>query len=356
MHKRRWLIAMAVGAAPAGILALTAANAGPDRDYGELMLEEGFPASPGGTLTIDIQDGDVELLAGQADRVEVKIYLKARRMERARERFEEMDFHARAVSDGVLIESRARRGWSWGLEDIGGFNVTVLVEIPERYNLDIATSDGDVRVERLIGAATLKTSDGDVRVERLEGPLFVRTSDGDVRIQEVAGKTTVATSDGDIDIRSVSGPEASFRTSDGDIEVDALMADAIELHTSDGHIRVRRIEGRDISVRTSDGDLALESVSGSLRAATGDGSITVGIDRLDAMELETGGGDIEITGASRLAADVNLRGERVRLPRTVELDGRGDEKSVRARLNGGGPTLRAVARDGEVVLRLRDAG
>jgi hypothetical protein len=325
-------------------------------DYGELMLEESFPVSTGGTLAVDIPDGNVELLSGQADRVEVKIYLRSRRMERARERYEEMDFRARAVSDGVLIEGKSRRGWVWGWENTGGFRITVLVSLPERYNVDVETSDGDVLIERLIGKATLKTSDGDVKVDKLEGPLNVKTADGDVRILDVTGETDVVTSDGNIVIRTASGPEAFFKTSDGDITADVITADAIDLHTSDGNIRVDRIEGREISARTGDGDVDLEGVAGSLRAVTGDGNILVGIVRLDAVDLQTGGGDIEITSDGRLGADVRLRGERVRVPHAAELDGRVDRHHVEGRLNGGGPTLRATARDGDVVLRLRDAG
>jgi len=355
MAPRRSLIPFATALVLGGAPVLLPALADPDRDYGESMLEQSFPVTAGGTLTVDIPDGNVELLAGQADRVEVKIYLKSHHMERARERYEDMDFRAGAVSDGVQVEGHSRRGWSWNWSDMGGFQITLLVTLPERYNVDIVTSDGDVHVERLIGEATLKTSDGDVKVDKLEGPLVVHTSDGDVRILDVVGETSVVTSDGEIDVRNASGPEALFRTSDGDISVDALTAETIELHTSDGSIRVGRIEGRDMIARTSDGDLDMESVSGSLEAATGDGSITVGIERLDSLDLETGGGDIEITGNARLAADVRLRGESVRIPRAVELDGRVDHKSVNGRLNGGGPTLRATARDGDVVLRLRDA-
>jgi DUF4097 and DUF4098 domain-containing protein YvlB len=277
-------------------------------------------------------------------------------MERAIERYEEMDFRAQAVSDGVLIEADPLRGWSWSWSDLGGFHVTVLVRLPERYNADIESSDGDIRIERLAGDATLRTSDGDVRVEQLTGHLRLRTSDGDVRLGEITGEAEVQTSDGDIVLHAVRGPEAYLKTSDGDITFDEIAAEMVELRTSDGEIRGGSLESQDIEIHTSDGGIDLEGVAGALRATTSDGDVVIGISRLEATYVQSGDGDIEIALGAGQGADIDLRGARVRLPSRSELDGRLGRKSAHGRLNGGGPELRAVARDGTVQLRTRDSG
>ncbi len=326
------------------------------KDYGEVMHEESFPAPASGTVRIDIADGDVELLEGMADRIDVTFYLKARRMERARERYEDMDLRASAESDGVLITSDEGHHWFSGLRDLGGFQVTVLVRLPGQYNVDVETSDGDVHLERLVGKAELVTSDGDVKVDRLEGPLNVETSDGDVSLLEIIGAVDVVTSDGDISVRDARGPAALFKTSDGDIEAETISAEEIDLHTSDGDVHANHLEGRDILVHTSDGDIDLASVSGALQAVTGDGDIFIGITRLDETRIEAGGGDIEITADSRIAADIELRGESVRLGRAADLDGQVSRRRAEGTLNGGGPRLVAFTGDGAVSLRLRGEG
>jgi hypothetical protein len=256
------LSAAALVLAGALCVAGPAEAAGQD-DLGDVMLTESFPAPAGGTVTVSIADGNVELLTGTGDRVDVTIHLKSRRMDRARERYEEMDFRAHAESDGVVITSDEHTQWFSGWNDTGGFQVTVVVRLPERYD--------------------------------------------------------------------------------------------VEVETSDGAVRASRIEGGEIVVHTSDGDIDLGDASGSVRAETSDGDIFVRIVRLEDTRIETDSGDIEITADPQLAAEVELRGDSVRLARAADLDGRVTRRHASGTLNGGGPRLAAYAGDGEVSLHLRDA-
>ncbi len=336
--------------------ALLIAPTGADGPYGELMIAESFAVSGGQLLTVDIPDGDVEVLAADGDQVDVKIYLKSRKMDRARERFEDMDFRVEQESDGVLIEAESHRRWTWGWGDRGGFHITVIVEAPRTFDAEIRTSDGDVRIEHLIGLVNLKTSDGDVRVDRLEGRLRLQTSDGDVRLREIDGKTEVETSDGDILAQSIRGEEIYFKTSDGDITFDELEAEEIEMRTSDGSIQGGGLRGRESFIHTSDGDVDLEGVGGALRAATSDGDVMVEIAELGETYIRSSGGDIRVYLPEGAGADLDLRGDRVRIPRTFSLDGRVDRREIDGRVNGGGPSLEVVAQDGEVSLRTRDEG
>jgi len=92
-----------------------------------------------------------------------------------------------------------------------------------------------------------------------------------------------------------------------------------------------------------------------VRAETSDGDIVLRIARLEDTRIETDSGDIEITADSQLAAEVELRGDNVRLARAMDLDGRVTRRHASGALNGGGPRLAAYAGDGEVSLELRDA-
>ncbi len=262
---------------------------------GERMIFEGYDVSPGGLLSVDVPDADIELREYSGSRVVVEVYLQARHMEWAQGRFEEMNFAIDHEKGGVSVRAD-QVGGSWGEWRRGGFSVTVVVKLPRTFNVDARTEDGDVTLQRLEGAATLITEDGDIYVNSIEGPV-------------------------------------------------------IELRTSDGDVTARHLAAGRIEVHSSDGDIRLEGVDGALEAKTHDGDIVVDIERFDRTDLRTGDGDIVVNASESLGADLKLRGEDVSLSRSADFDGSRREGRIEGRLNGGGPELSASTGDGDVTIR-----
>ena len=198
----------------------------------------------------------------------------------------------------------------------GGYDITVRVQLPEEFDLDLDTGDGNIRVDRLQGRARLETSDGD------------------------------------IEIRSIVGERVDIDTSDGDVDVMAVQSPDLHIETSDGSIRVRQLDGGEAALRTSDGDIEVEESSGALSATTSDGDIHVRLARFGATSLRSGDGDIHIDAPDDLKADIDLRGERLTLHGTSSINLQGQLSKTRARgaLNGGGPRLSAMTTDGRIVL------
>jgi hypothetical protein len=284
----------------------------------ELMQQDTFDVGPGGDLRVDVYDADVEVLTGGGGGTQVDVYLRSNDMEWARGVYAELGMTARAESGAVVVETTNKPSRSWWGSGNRWFSVIVVAQIPEDFNIDIATGDGDVSVDDLRGEVKIHTSDGDISVARLDGPaIMLETSDGDIAATSLtAGDIDIKTSDGDIDIGSLSGP-VSARTSDGDIDVVLTGGDEASFSTSDGDVRIEMRQSGALGIRTGDGD-------------------------------------IDIVVPESLAADVDLDGEDIELLGGLAIEGRVRDGRAEGRINGGGPLIKAETGDGEIRLVTRN--
>ena len=140
-----------------------------------------------------------------------------------------------------------------------------------------------------------------------------RTADGDVTIQRVAGRLIAVTEDGDVRLDGIKGKAASIRSSDGDIVVRDADVASVSLETEDGDIKTEGIRSQRLRLRTEDGDIA-------------------------------------ILLAKDKGADVNLRGEEVKVDGRVTFEGVRDEGRLSGRINGGGTEVDAQTEDGSIRL------
>lgn len=135
------------------------------------------------------------------------------------------------------------------------------------YDLDggdlrVTATSGDVTIQRLRQAISIRTTSGDVDGEDLTGPVTVRATSGDVTLDRVAGRVAVETSTGDASVDGTVG-NALVSTSSGDATVRA-QGDSIMVDTSSGD--------QDITVLGSPQWLSLKSASGGIELALPKGS------------------------------------------------------------------------------------
>jgi DUF4097 and DUF4098 domain-containing protein YvlB len=212
-------------------LFLGAANSG-TTTYGnglKVLHEKTFQINPGNQLKVKTPTGDVEVTYWD----EAKVYIKILGDDDAEER---MSFEFN--NDDNLIEIIADKDgslFSW----FSGINLKYEIKVPAKFNVNISTSGGDIKLGGVNGTAKLHTSGGDIWAEKVEGNLDVSTSGGDISL--VCGGTEIVahTSGGDINLNYF-GPNLGIdlSTSGGDIEVE-LPADfnaSMELSTSGGDV------------------------------------------------------------------------------------------------------------------------
>ncbi|UCG85686.1 MAG: DUF4097 family beta strand repeat protein [Gemmatimonadota bacterium] len=264
----------------------------------DLLLDRQFDVRHGGTLVVDVPDGDVRVRANPDARATVKVFISTRDRDWGREVFERMDFDVGRTGDDLSVTATSPNVRDYEWSDNGGAGVQVEITVPQTFNLDVATSDGDID------------------------------------IGDVAGRIELRTSDGDVNLGHVRGTEISVTTSDGDVSATAIEADQLVIQTNDGDVQV-----------TVD--------SPSSRITTGDGDIHLYLAARGEVMLRTGDGDITIYADPSLAADVELRGEDVQVGSGFRLEGRVDHRGADGQLNGGGPRLVAETGDGTISIRSR---
>ncbi len=262
----------------------------------ELMLERRFDIRAGGRLMMDVPDGDITVETGGSGAL-VRVFVGARDLDWGREVFERMQFEVRSEGNNVVVRAEDPQIENWEWRRHRSVNVEVRVTIPQRFDAELITNDGDVRL-------------GDV--------------EGDVQI---------LSADGDLDVGAIKGPRIKLQTQDGDVFAEALEAGQITLYTQDGDMSARR-------------------VAGELKATSGDGDITVRLTQPAEANIRTRDGDILIYTAEGMGVELDLRGEDVLLGTGIRLDGQRGRNWIRGALFGGGPRVTATTSDGMIRVRL----
>lgn len=221
------------------------------------------------------------------------------------------------VDDGrVIVRGAAIRqmeahvyttGWKIGT---GGVTITER-QIGSRVELEVRVPRSDrwlnvnnraIRVELRVPeeiAATVRTGDGSILAEGLRGTQRLRSGDGRIEALGVDGALSVDTGDGSVRVRG--------------------RFDQLALRTGDGSIDAEITEG--------------SRVNSAWDVTTGDGAITLRLPDKLAADLDAHSGDGRVSSDLTLSSTRNL-----------------SRNDLRARLNGGGPTLRVRTGDGSIRL------
>lgn len=304
-----------------------------------------LPASPGETLSFDLKSGgDIEVIGWDQDGASVTTEITGRDADR-------LQVDIGRTGDGIRVSSRSSHGNH-------RYNLIVRVKVPRRYDVEIRTTGGDVKLEGLEGEFSGETMGGDLilaalegqaRVSTMGGDISVRASTldgkvstmgGDIELDDVQGNLDANTMGGDITERNVrrtggSGAQAvTVSSHGGDVEVDTAPAGA-NVKTMGGDIEVRSVDqfltavtmGGDVIVRRATGDTEITTMGGDIDVGSFDGAI----------EAKTMGGDIDVNVVSSSAAsdghdiDLDSKGGDLRLVLPSGFSGRFEIEVVKLR-------------------------
>ena len=264
-------------------------------------IEKSYDVSPGGSLTVKKVVGDFTIKGWTKNVVEItqEIRIKSYTRGEADEVYKRVLASYSISGDKVRIE---------GDNNGNRMNNTFTINVPEKFNVEVGTSGGDIDLSGVEGEVELATSGGDIEVMDTAGRVKVSTSGGDLKFSSISGPITGSTSGGDIDLQDIFG-EGTFSTSGGDIRLKnatnrvrlstsggsikvATVTGDLGANTSGGNIDVRDISG-DCSVNTSGGDIDLNDIKGLLKANTSGGDIS-GANFDKKISVNTSGGDIKL--------------------------------------------------------------
>ena len=286
----------------------------------EDTITKSFSVEPGGTLTLESDIGSIEVQAVEGNTLEVEVIRKVKTTseERAKKILEDYEIEFSQSGKDVYIKAEyERHGWQKFWDSVSKrLRVKYIVSVPRIYNLDLKTKGGSISVEDVEGKVSSRTSGGSLYFDHILGDVNGRTSGGSIKIGEVDGNIVV--------------------------------------HTSGGSIRINIAKG-DVDAHTSGGSITVEEVAGTIRARTSGGSVKAYISHQPESNcrLTTSGGSITVYMEEGIGVDVNARtsGGRVQTEFPVTLRGTIKKRSLKAKINGGGPELYLRTSGGSIYLR-----
>src|SRR5438445_2494234 len=284
-----------------------------------------FNVAPGGTLTIDTDVGNIRVDTGGS-----AVTIDVTQRTRVSNRRLELTFDQQQNNVTVRGKLEPTSRWFNWSDDEANFVVTV----PARYNVNLKTSGGDIRVGNLQGQANVRTSGGGIQLGNVGGQVVAHTSGGDVALESSSANVDLYTSGGGIRIGDVNG--------------------SVTAKTSGGSIEIRRAAG-DLLARTSGGGITIGEADGTVDARSSGGWIQAQLGhqpRADSR-LSTSGGGITISIAPNVSVDLDAHtsGGDVDTDVPVTLLGKQDESSLQGKINSGGPKLLLRSSGGNIHIK-----
>ncbi len=304
----------------------------------EDKITKSFVTQPGGQLVVAADRGSIEVKTADRESVDIEVTRKAGGSRTKAEQTLK-DHMVTTTQDGNKVEVRAdykggkSSGWFGRSPEL---QVSFLITVPRKFDVDLKTAGGRVKVAGLTGRVQAQSSGGSLNFTKIEGPLSGHTSGGSITIAGCKGRVEISTSGGSLNL--------------GEIEGD------VTAKTSGGSIRADKLTGKSV-VKTSGGSIEVAGIKGSIEAGTSGGSISAELLEQPAGDcsFKTSGGSITVALGEKLAVDVDLRTSAGRVstdfPVATVIHGEQKKNELRGKINGGGPLVTAHTSAGSVRLQ-----
>ena len=164
------------------------------------------------------------------------------------------------------------------------------LNVPRRLLGHFRTTNGELRVETVVGYVRCETVNGDIIVEGVAGEVLAETTNGNLEARDLHARLRGGTANGRIVLENVDG--------------------LVKVETTNGLIRARNLDGwgEGISLESTNGsiDLELGRASGEILAETANGSI----------RIKVAGGQVLENGKHRVRVRVPGRSQKIVLSST----------------------------------------
>ena len=239
-------------------------------------IEKEFQVSTGGTLSVQADRGSIEVDSGGRDKVHVRVlrHVKGGSQAQADELFANHELMFKQDGNTVSITGRNTKDrFRFGGIRQPSLQVRYAISMPRKFDIDLKTSGGDIRLGELDGSAITRTSSGSIDLGTISGRVESSNSGGDILVAHAGGDLVARTSSGSIKVQTAAGKvEAS--NSGGDIRVEKADKDVVAT-TSSGSITLKTVQGG-VEAKNSGGDISIETAGGDVALQTSSGSISVG--------------------------------------------------------------------------------
>lgn len=266
--------------------------------------DQQFPQSPDGSLLnremsgtilthdgqrlrLDLDLGNVIIKTTNTGKIDYNVRLEVNSAEKDAHRLlRNFAVSAHETPDGVYF-----RGRTFAHQSSGRLWVTVELNIPRNYNVDVVTGGGNIESQDVNGRVSLITSGGSIVAGNIGGTAHLETAGGHLTVKDVAGDLFAVSGGGHITTGAISG-SANLHTNGGHIHAQSIHGPA-HLSTGGGNISVQHSDS-ELVAETVGGQIEVGETSGLVKAKNGGGSIHV-VRVSGPTNLETSGGSIYLT-------------------------------------------------------------
>ena len=242
-------------------------------------IEKTFDVNSGGTLTLNSDQGSIDIIPWDKNKVEVEVRKKAS----SQKKLDAFKITLDQDGNNVSVDGDGQRN--------SRVSVQYSIKVPAHYNLEVKTGGGSIEVGDLSGIINVHTSGGSIEIgDVAEGKVNADTSGGSIEVGDVNGSLIVNTSGGSIRLGKITGT-SEIDTSGGSITLKSGGAD-VTAETSGGSIDIGPVTGN-VDVDTSGGSIDIAMIDGNVKAETSGGSIDVA-GSTGKIDVDTSGGSIRI--------------------------------------------------------------
>ena len=272
------------------------------------IQEKTFSVKDWENLYVNAEGADIIVTSWDKQEVYVKVSANQKAEEHLKLKIEK-------ENDAVVVVAKLKISHSFfNWFSNNNMSLRIEVTVPRKYNADLETSGGNLKLSDLTGGFKLNTSGGNINLNDNNGKLHAETSGGNIKLVNHKGEMDISTSGGNIDCKSVTG---------------------------------------DLKAETSGGNVDIEITNGKLYTETSGGNIYVdytGINK--GLEASTSGGTVKVKLPSDFKAKAHLEtgGGTVRNHFSNVKDFKVTESEVDCELNGGGNVLRLETSGGDVIV------
>ena len=286
------------------------------------ITKKEFKVREGQRLDVNLKSGGSVQITGW-DRSLAKIVVTTHN------KYADYDVVCKKTPSGVKIESRYGKGRS---RKNGG--VAVDVYVPEKFDIQVRTSGGSIKINQINGDIRGKTMGGSLKLTRLKGKIDLTTmggsisltdSDVDGRLKTMGGRVMLENVIGDVNGSSMggnvvyknvtrragktTGKAVSISTMGGAINVEDA-ANGANVHTMGGKIHIKSAKVF-VKAKTMGGSIYIDAIDGWAKATTMGGKIKVNMvgdpqkGKRDVF-LTSMGGDIQLSVPKGMAMDIDI--------------------------------------------------
>lgn len=252
----------------------------------KLDLRGEIPTRDGRRIRMVLDLGNIVVHTQNSGKIDYTVHLEADASQKdAKELLKSFSIVAHETPEGVYLRGETAR------QSSGRLWVTVTVNVPKSYSLELSTGGGNIDSDDINGPEAVLTAGGNIMAGNIDGAARLVTGGGHITVKNVAGRLFANTGGGHITTGAVSGG-ASLHTSGGHIRM-ASVEGVARLSTGGGNVTVEH-SGSELNADTTGGQIEVGETTGLVRAKTGGGGIRV-VRVSGPTDLETVGGSIYLT-------------------------------------------------------------